>query len=82
MKNMPQFGREDTQCHPATAMFAFLYIIIHDMARKSSPSICEDILMRNDCMECFRSEAYWQVRRNDKNTKSAVYRKIDRKYPK
>ena len=44
--------------------------------------ICEDILMRNGCMECFRSEAYWQVRRNDKNTKSAVYRKIDRKYPK
>ena len=30
-------------------------------------------------MKCFWSEAYWQVRRNDENTKSTVYRKLVRK---
>ena len=44
------------------------------------PHICEDILMRNGSMECFWSEAYWQVCRSDENTESVVYRKIDRKY--
>ncbi len=41
--------------------------------------ICDDNLMRNGCMECFWSEAYWQVRRNDENTESIVYRKLARK---
>ena len=41
--------------------------------------ICEDILMRNGQIECFWSEAYWQVRRSDENTRLIVYRKIARK---
>ncbi len=41
--------------------------------------ICDDNLMRNGCMECFWSEAYWKVRRSDENTESTVYRKLARK---
>ena len=46
----------------------FYLKILHNPRR-----ICDDNLMRNGCMECFRSEAYCKICRSDKNTESTVY---------